>query len=151
MRKRTEKEKEVMGRIVPILRSLDIKQTTRGYVPLLDIMSYAASYPEVEFEHIIKRLLNENNYIGINLINKNSENQIMPAMLRTVESAFERGNNEKLSKLGISDDIISRVLDSDKYNETDLVAVLGEKYENYTHEEKIVYYFIRKILKYLNY
>lgn len=150
MRKRTEKEREAIGRIVPILVSLDIKKGTRGYVPLLEIMSYAAAYPNVEFEDIIKELSEGNSYNGVNIWNKDSENQLMPSMVRTIETALERGDNSRLEEIGISEEIIKRILDSDNYNKEELLQVLGEKYEKYTHEERIVYYFIKKVLKYLN-
>lgn len=151
MRKRTEKEKEAMGRIVPVLESLKIKKSTRSYVPLLDVMSYAAAYPDVEFRDIIEELLKQNSYVGVNTSDPNSENQILPAMVRTVETAFERGNSDRLKEIGMSEDIIVKILDSDNYDESDLLQVLGEKYKKYTHEERIVYYFIKKVLKYLGY
>ena len=151
MRKRTEAEKIAMGRIVPVLERLRIKKTTRAYVPLLDFMSYAAAYPDVEFNDIVKLLLEGNTYIGVNLADKDSENQLMPSMVRTIETALERGKNEYLHEIGISEEVIRRVLNSQDYDPEDLLQVLGEKYQKYTHEERIVYYFVKKVLKYLKY
>ena len=150
MRKRTEAEKVTMGRIVPVLENLRIKQNTRGYAPLLDIMSYAAAYPNVEFRDIVSEMMNNNTYTGISMFTKEPENQLFPSIVRTIETAFERGRNEYLQEIGISEEVIRRVLHSENYDPEDLLEVLGEKYADYSHEERIVYYFIKKVLKYLN-
>ena len=151
MRKRTEAEKIAMGRIVPILENLKIKQSTRGYVPLLDIMSYALVNPNVEFRDIVDEMLKSNTYTGISVVAKESENQILPSMVRTIETALERGHNEYLQEIGISEDVIRRILYFYDYDESDLLQVLGEKYAIYSHEERIVFYFMKKVLKHLNY
>ena len=151
MRKRTDAEKIAIGRIVPILENLRIKQSTRGYAPVLDIMSYAAAYPEVELRDIVAEMLKNNTYTGISLASKEPENKLFPSMVRTIETAFERGKNEYLQEIGISEEVIKQVLNSHDYKEADLLKVLGEKYEEYSHEERIVYYFIKKVLKHLNY
>ena len=153
MRKRTDGEKMAMGRIVPILEELDIKKNTRGYMPLLDTMSYAAAYPNVKLKDIIDELLKNNTYIGISLSEGKKDNQIYPSMVRTIESAFERGKNEQLEKLGISGEVIKKVLDSsgEEEEQQELLEVLGEGYKKYSHEERIVFYFIKKILRYLEY
>lgn len=151
MRKRTEKEKEAMGRIVPVLESLKIKKSTRGYVPLLDIMSYAAAYPEVKFKDIVNILLDGYTYIGITDAKNKPLNHLFPAMVRTIETALEKSNDAALVQLGMSEEIITKILDSDNYNEDDLLAVLGEQYKDYSHEERIVFYFIKKVLNYLHY
>ena len=153
MRKRTDGEKVAMGRIVPILESLDIKKNTRGYMPLLDIMSYAAAYPNVKLKDIIEELSNNNTYIGISITEDKKDNQIYPSMVRTIESALERGQNEELEQLGISEKVIKKVLDSngDEGDQQELLEVLGGEYKKYSHEERIVFYFVKKILKYLGY
>lgn len=151
MRKRTEAEKVAIGRIVPILRNLRIRQDISGYGPLLDIMSYAAAYPEVEFRDIVAEMLKNNTYTGISPTSNEVEDQIFPSMVRTIETALERGKNEYLQEIGISEEVIKQVLNSHDYKEADLLKVLGEKYEEYSHEERIVYYFIKKVLKHLNY
>lgn len=153
MRKRTDGEKAAMGRIVPILERLDIKKNTRGYMPLLDLMSYAAAYPNVKLKDIIDELSNNNTYIGISITEDKKDNQVFPAMVRTIESAFERGRDTQLKDLGISKEVIDKVLDSkgDKEDQLELLEVLGEEYKSYSHEERIVFYFVKKILKYLGY
>lgn len=153
MRKRTDGEKAAMGRIVPILEGLDIKKNTRGYMPLLDLMSYAAAYPNVKLKDIIDELSNNNTYIGISITEDKKDNQVFPAMVRTIESAFERGRDTQLKELGISKEVIDKVLDSkgDKEDQLELLEVLGEEYKSYSHEERIVFYFVKKILKYLGY
>ncbi len=153
MRKRTDGEKAAMGRIVPILERLDIKKNTRGYMPLLDLMSYAAAYPNVKLKDIIDELSNNNTYIGISITEDKKDNQVFPAMVRTIESAFERGRDTQLKELGISKEVIDKVLDSkgDKEDQLELLEVLGEEYKSYSHEERIVFYFVKKILKYLGY
>lgn len=153
MRKRTDGEKAAMGRIVPILEGLDIKKNTRGYMPLLDLMSYAAAYPNVKLRDIIDELSKNNTYIGISIIEDKKDNQVFPAMVRTIESAFERGRDTQLKELGISKEVIDKVLDSkgDKEDQLELLEVLGEEYKSYSHEERIVFYFVKKILKYLGY
>lgn len=153
MRKRTDGEKAAMGRIVPILEGLDIKKNTRGYMPLLDLMSYAAAYPNVKLRDIIDELSNNNTYIGISITEDKKDNQVFPAMVRTIESAFERGRDTQLKELGISKEVIDKVLDSkgDKEDQLELLEVLGEEYKSYSHEERIVFYFVKKILKYLGY
>ena len=153
MRKRTDGEKVAMGRIVPILERLDIKKNTRGYMPLLDLMSYAAAYPNVKLKDIIDELSNNNTYIGISITEDKKDNQVFPAMVRTIESAFERGRDTQLKELGISKEVIDKVLDSkgDKEDQLELLEVLGEEYKSYSHEERIVFYFVKKILKYLGY
>ena len=153
MRKRTDGEKAAMGRIVPILERLDIKKNTRGYMPLLDLMSYAAAYPNVKLRDIIDELSNNNTYIGISITEDKKDNQVFPAMVRTIESAFERGRDTQLKELGISKEVIDKVLDSkgDKEDQLELLEVLGEEYKSYSHEERIVFYFVKKILKYLSY
>lgn len=150
MRKRTEAEKVAMGRIVPVLENLRIKQNTRGYAPLLDIMSYAAAYPNVEFKDIVSEMMSKNSYTGISIFSKEAENQLFPSLVRTIETAFERGKNEYLQEIGISEEVIKRVLYSDNYAPEDLLEVLGKKYADYSHEERIVYYFIKKVLKHIN-
>lgn len=153
MRKRTDGEKAAMGRIVPILEGLDIKKNTRGYMPLLDLMSYAAAYPNVKLRDIIDELSKNNTYIGISITEDKKDNQVFPAMVRTIESAFERGRDTQLKDLGISKEVIDKVLDSkgDKEDQLELLEVLGEEYKSYSHEERIVFYFVKKILKYLGY
>ena len=153
MRKRTDGEKAAMGRIVPILEGLDIKKNTRGYMPLLDLMSYAAAYPNVKLKDIIVELSSKNTYIGISITEDKKDNQVFPAMVRTIESAFERGRDTQLKELGISKEVIDKVLDSkgDKEDQLELLEVLGEEYKSYSHEERIVFYFVKKILKYLGY
>ena len=151
MRKRTDKEKEAMGRIVPVFENLRIKQSTRGYAPLLDIMSYAAVFPEVEFRDIVNEIFTKNTYTGISPTSKEPENQLFPSMVRTIETALERGSNDYLKEIGISEEVIKQVLNSHDYEEADLLEVLGKKYAEYSHEERIVYYFIKKVLKDLNY
>lgn len=153
MRKRTDGEKAAMGRIVPILEGLDIKKNTRGYMPLLDLMSYAAAYPNVKLRDIIDELSKNNTYIGISITEDKKDNQVFPAMVRTIESAFERGRDTQLKELGISKEVIDKVLDSkgNKEDQLELLEVLGEEYKSYSHEERIVFYFVKKILKYLGY
>lgn len=153
MRKRTDGEKAAMGRIVPILEGLDIKKNTRGYMPLLDLMSYAAAYPNVKLKDILEELSNNNTYIGISITEDKKDNQVFPAMVRTIESAFERGRDTQLKELGISKDVIDKVLDSkgDEEDQQELLEVLGGEYKKYSHEERIVFYFVKKILKYLGY
>lgn len=74
-------------------------------------------------------------------------------MVRTIESAFERGRDTQLKELGISKDVIDKVLDSkgDEEDQQELLEVLGGEYKKYSPEERIVFYFVKKILKYLGY
>lgn len=152
MRKKSDKEKEILGRVVQVLNVLRIKKSTRGYAPLLDFISYAAVHPEVSLESISKYLLDNNTYIGISsgVYSRNHDKELMPSMVRTIETALERGNDESFRKLDMSEDVIERILDSDTYTEIDLLEVLGEKYADYSHEERVVFYFVKKIVKYIS-
>lgn len=148
MRTRTQEEKAVLGKVEVIMRNLCIKKTTRGYGPLLDIIAYAYVYPEKDILDIVEYLSKENSYVGVFLDGededgKNVDNRIFPAMIRTIETAIERANNNYLKVLKL--DKLKLILD--EHSDDDLISEIGEKYSRYDHDEQILVYFVKKILK----
>lgn len=151
MRTRTQEEKAVLGKVEVIMRNLCIKKTTRGYSPLLDIIAYAYAYPEKDILDIVEYLSGENSYVGVFLDvedgdEKNVDNRIFPAMIRTIETAIERADNEYLKVLKL--DKLKLILD--EHSDEELISEIGTKYEQYEHDEKILVYFVKKVLKKCN-
>lgn len=151
MRKRTAEEERVMGLVDPIFRNLAIKRATRGYMPLMDLLCYAYVNPEKEFLDILEYLSHENFYVGI----KPSENHfgLIPSIVRTIETALEGTTTETLSEYGL-EKLSVIVQDRNEAEQFDmheeLLSELGEKYAEYkTHEERVIVFFSKKLLKFI--
>lgn len=150
MRTRSQQEKAVLGKIEVIMRNLCIKRTTRGYSPLLDIISYAYVYRDKDIVDIENFLEKENYYVAVFLKDesskKNADNKMMPALIRTIETAIERADNEYLKQLKL--DKLKLILD--EHSDEELISEIGEKYAQYNHDEQILVYFVKKVLKSLS-
>lgn len=147
MRKRTERENAVLGRVELMMRNLSIRKDKRGYRHLVDIITYAYVNKSEDIIDIAKFLQKENFYVGIFLeevsSKNNAVNQIWPALVQTIETAIEHANDEYLKKLGL--DKLKIILED--HSAEELIAEIGEKYVKYAHDEQIVVYFVKKILK----
>lgn len=97
MRKRTEKEKEAMGLLAPIFRELSIKKGTRGYEPVMDLISYAYAYPDKKILEIMQNLEKENFYISIKMAKKPEEVEakIQAAAKKAIVKALEEGKTNQ--------------------------------------------------------
>lgn len=151
MRKRTAEEERVMGLVDPIFRRLAIKKATRGYTPLMDLICYAYANPEKKFPEIIDYLSRENFYVGV----KSAEEHfsLMPSIVRTIETALEGTNTEVLSEYGL-EKLCVIVQDRNEAEQLqmqeELLSELGEKYAEYkTHEERVIVFFSKKLLKFI--
>lgn len=166
MRKRTIKEKKVMGKVEEILRQLKITNSTPGYMPLLDTIVYAYAFPEQDFLDIIAYLERENYYVGIAPRKKENDadtktnpkttgskrnEDILSAMVTSIETTIEKANTGYLSSLELNklNKILPEEEKTTEEKENDLLSEIGEKYKKYTYDEKIIVYFSKKILKYL--
>ena len=155
MRKKSTEELIVMGRITPILASLEIRKDIRGYGPLLDFISYAGAYPQVELRDILPLITDKNDFLGLSTIAaqkvpatpEEEDKHMMSAMVRVIETALEGTKEAALKRVGMPKDVIKTILDTDNCSKEVLVEVLGDKYQEYTHEEIVVFYFTKKILK----
>lgn len=159
MRKRSDKEKEAMGLVDPIFQDLLLKHSTRGYMPILDIVIYAYANKEKEFNWIMKYLKGANYYVGVSetpeveteATLKTLVYRLNPSMVRTIETALEHSKN--LQRYGLEK--LKVILDEDNDpdaidKETKLLNEIGEQYGEYdTHEERVIVFFTKKILRYL--
>lgn len=149
MRKRTDKEKRVIGKAESIFRQLKINRASGGYIPLLDTVVYAYAFPEKSLTEIVDTLTRENYYLGIRIAensNSNLQEKIYSEMVHTVKSALDCPNKELLKELGI--DKLSVILGlRGEELEKSLMDELGPKYQDYTNDEKVVFFFIKKVLK----
>lgn len=151
MRKRTDVEKEVLGKVEVIFRYLKIERETIGYAPLLDIIIYAYAFPEESLTGIIKRLTEENYYLGIkNISTKNAVDYnvtVYYEVVHTIKTAIERADDIDLKELQL--DKLNIILKGKRgvALEEELLSEIGEKYAQYSNDEKIALYFIKKILK----
>lgn len=146
MRKRTESEKAVLGRVELIMRKLCIRKDTRAYGHLLDIITYAYVNRDEDIIDIANFLRKENFYVGVFLeecSKKNADNQIWPALIRTIETAIEKADKRYLNYLGLNK--LKIILDD--HSEEELISEIGEKYTKYAHDEQILVYFVKKVLK----
>lgn len=151
MRERTPLEKEVLGKVEVIFRYLNIERETIGYVPLLDIIMYAYAFPEKSLNSIIKKLAKENYYLGIKSISTKNEmgyeETVYYEVVHTIKTAIERAEDVDLEELQL--DKLNVILKGKRGLdlEEELLEEIGEKYAKYSNDEKIVLYFIKKILK----
>lgn len=151
MRKRTDLEKQVLGKVEVILRYLKIDRETIGYAPLLDIIIYAYAFPEESLTQIVSRITKENYYPGIQCIyNKNVmdfEKTMYFEVVHTIKRAIERAEFIDLKELQLDklNVILKGKIGIDL--EEELLAEIGERYSRYSNDEKIAVYFIKKILK----
>lgn len=171
MRKKTDKEKEVLGSVEWLLRNLNIKNETLGYGPLMDIIAYAYAFPEEDLGDIVKLMEKENYYVGIfpersrsktDVVSEPKENaeyviprfseqekndaEMYPTLVHAIKTAIEGANQEYLQELELDklNTILKGKLDE---REEELLSEIGAKYEQYSNDERIVFYFIKKILK----
>lgn len=142
MRKRNPKEIGIIGKVETIFRSLNIDRTLVGYAPLLDVTVHAYAFPEKDFNKIITDLSRENYYLGIS----SSEGGIYSEIVHIVKYTVERANNDYLTYLRL--DKLQVILKGkrDEELEKELIASLGENYSEYSNDEKIVFFFIKRIL-----
>lgn len=151
MRKRTDVEKEVLGKVEVIFRDLKIERETIGYAPLLDIIIYAYAFPEESLTSIIGKLTEENYYLGIKcILVKNVisyKEAVYYEVVHTIKTAIERADDVDLKELQL--DKLNIILKGKRglALEEELIAEIGKKYEQYSNDEKIALYFIKKILK----
>lgn len=167
MRKRSEEEKRAMGLISPILREMSIKEDSRGYMPLLDLLSYAYANPKTTFQEIMRSLVEQNDYVGVKqeidpeaieniewlTLYENRKFSLYPSMRRCIVTCLERTNYKVLSQYGIEK--LTFILKDDNIEEEErikreLLSVIGEEYSKYeTYEERVIVFFSRNILKHL--
>lgn len=150
MRKRTDKEKEVLGRVESILRLLNLDKNDAGYVPLLDFIIYAYAFPEEELTKIVEILSIENYYLGIRSLNEENVSiveALYSAMVHIIKFIIESGSDEDLVNLELYG--MKVILKGKRGAELEniLLDEIGEKYQQYSNDEKIVLFFVKKILK----
>lgn len=182
MRKKTDKEKEILGQVEVILRRLKIDKNNAGYAPLLDAIVYAYAFPDEGLTEIIDMLSKENYYLGLHLthiksdleVEINSESihtvktdiegvdeqnlqqknkkmdtraEIYSEIVHTVKTAIEGGHKQYLKELQL--DGLNVILHGKREGELEglLLTEIGNKYRKYSNDEKIVLFFIKKILK----
>ncbi len=149
MRKKTDKEKEIMGQVEEVLRWLQINKDSAGYMPLLDSIVYAYAFPDEGLTDIIDMLSRENYYLGLHDENSNvdARDAIYSKIVSTVKSAIEAGDRQYMMYLQL--DRLKVILQGKRGKELEdlLLTELGDKYRQYSNDEKIVLFFIKKILK----
>lgn len=150
MRKRTDKERLVLGRVESIFRGLNLDKDDAGYVPLLDVITYAYAFPKEELTKIVEILSVENYYLGIRSLNGKNISQVealYSAMVHTIKFVIESGNNDDLATLELYG--MNVILKGKRGVELENVLLdeIGEKYQQYSNDEKIVLFFVKKILK----
>lgn len=152
MRKRTDKEKEVLGKVEAIFKNLDLDKENQGYVPLLDATVYAYAYPKQGLIEIIELLSRKNHYLGLLQLEGSQElrttsERVYLAIVHTVKSGIERAEREYLEMLQL--DSLEVILSGKRGVELEelLLHEIGEDYAEYSNDEKIVLFFIKKILK----
>ena len=150
MRKRTDKEIGAMGKVEAIFRQLGIDKDGGGYAPLLDCIIYAYAFPYTSLITVVEILSKENYYLGIRLADKADATQtekIYSEMVHTIKSAIDCPNIGYLKTLEL--DGMKVILKGKRGKELEqvLLAEIGEKYHQYPNDEKIVLFFIKKILK----
>ena len=165
MRRRTENEKKALGLITPILREINIKQATRGYVPLVDVLCYAYANPMATFQKAMKELMAGNYYVGVKRDEEvdyveeryqqavNQRFTIYPSMRRCIITGLERTDKEVLVRYDLEK--LTIILEAwnpkedEKANECFFKAI-GNRYARYdTYEERVIVYFCHKILNYI--
>lgn len=149
MRKRTDKEKQTLGQVEVIFRQLRMDKNNGGYMPLLDTIVYAYAFPYEELTKIINDLSTENYYLGIRVGNTSitQKEMLYQEMVHTIKSAIDCPDKRYLKALEL--DGMKVILEGKSGAELEkvLLAEIGEKYLQYSNEEKIVLFFIKKILK----
>lgn len=150
MRKRTDKEIQALGKVEAIFRQLGINKDGGGYVPLLDCIIYAYAFPDTSLTTVVTILSKENYYLGIRLADRADSTQtekIYSEMVHTIKSAIDCPNIDYLRTLEL--DGMKVILKGKRGEELEkvLLAEIGEKYHQYSNDEKIVLFFIKKILK----
>ncbi len=136
----------VSTRVIPILESINLCKNSEGYLPLVDFIVYAGVNPDVSFDDIFT-YLEGNHYMRIRAGHEKTKETMCQIMAETVQSALELGNQAALSRAELSEGKeVLRALEK-AHKQTELLKVLGEKYESYSHDEIVVYYFTKKILR----
>lgn len=149
MRKKTDKEKEILGQVEVILRRLKIDKNNAGYVPLLDAIAYAYAFPDEGLTEIIDMLSKENYYLGLHVAHSemDARAELYAKIVHTVKSAIEGGDGHYLRNLQLDSLMVILQGKRDKELEELLLTEIGDKYSQYSNDEKIVLFFIKKILK----
>lgn len=150
MRIRTKKEKEILGKVEVIFRQLNIYKGSPGYPILLDVTVYAYAFPEEGLEEIIDFLSKENCYLGFRdpEYQKLSPKEKMYAeMVHTVKSAIEGTDERYLEEIQLEGLNVILKGKRGKDLEEVLLSEIGEKYAQYSNDEKIVLFFVKRILK----
>lgn len=150
MRERTEKEREALGRVEAIFRQLRINKDGGGYAPLLDCVIYAYAFPNVPLTEVVEKLSKENYYLGIRLAEKTDATKIEKTyseMVHIIKSAIDCPDIGYLRTLELEG--MKVILKGKKGEELKkvLLAEIGEKYAKYSNDQKIVLFFVKKILK----
>ncbi len=150
MRKRTQKEVIALGRVESIFRELNLDKNNEGYVPLLDVIIYACAFPEEELVKVVETLSIENYYLGIRFLDSKTGNKteaLYAAMVHTIKATIESGDDEDLKNLEL--DKMKVILEGKRGEDLEkaLLAEIGEKYHQYSNDEKITLFFVKKILK----
>ena len=159
--KRTEQEKYAMGLLSPIFREINIKQDTRGYMPLVDLLCYAYAYPNVPFQEIMEILTKRNHYVGVKWIQEaetikereKAKYNLYPSMRRCIVTAIERTDQQTLVKYGLEE--LTIILgdanpEEEERIKKELLEIIGKEYEQYdAYAERVIVFFARRILEYL--
>lgn len=150
MRERTDKEREALGRVEAIFRQLGTNKDGGGYAPLLDCIIYAYAFPNEPLTEVVEELSKENYYLGIRLAEKTDATKIekiYSEMVHTIKSAIDCPDLKYLSSLGL--DGMKVILQGKRGDELEaaLLTEIGEEYHQYSNDEKIVLFFIKRILK----
>ena len=157
MRYKTDKEKEIMGKVELMLRRLKINRESEGYVPLVDIIVYAYAFPDESILDIAKKLNTENHYLGIaqydriayyHKVQIKEGQTLLPALVRTIGFAIERADEQYLAELRMGK-LVTIIKDTEDAEEAFLSEIGEAKYGQYTHLERVLIYFVKKVLKYL--
>lgn len=148
--KRIDKRKEVLGRVEVIFRQLGVNKVDGGYAPLLDSIVYAYTFPDMPLTEVIEYLSKEKHYLRIRIANRIDATRlekIYAEMVHTIKSAIDCPNINYLKVLGL--DVMKVILEGKTGEELETVLLdeIGEKYQQYSNDEKIVLFFIKKILK----
>ncbi len=117
----------------------------------MDLICYAYANPDMKFHKILEMLPKENFYVSVK--SGTDEFTLIPSMERSIETALEGTPKEILLMYGLEKlEVLvqDRNAEEQKEMEEQFLEDLGEKYGQYeTHEERVVVFFARKLLKHI--
>lgn len=166
--KRTDKEKEVIGRLEAVLKNfLTVDFGSVGYNAIIDIIAYIyAFYDELkkksklkpqdklqiqDIKGVIKLFSEKKSYLGLNSSGCSHqatvEEKLYVAMVHTIKSVMDTPEQEDLSSLGL--DCMQIIIEGkqEKELEKELIEIFGEHYSICSNDEKIVIFFIKRIVE----